>query len=181
MFYIAFFVFVKPLLPLACFNYTLMADTMRSNKPIWQTLGLGAVAGVRASAAPAIANYYSNGYYSSPFSIVRFAQSPITSIATSILAAAENERKSLVKSKDKLDLQQLSWHVASGAFAGAAVFRRNRQSMLKGMLIGGAAALFTGVAGYYIRKKADKFPELLPQFTGAFNDAFALSGGGVML
>jgi hypothetical protein len=36
---------------------------MRSyKKSVWQTLGLGAVAGVRASAAPAVANYYSNGY-----------------------------------------------------------------------------------------------------------------------
>ena len=150
---------------------------MQSNKPVWQTLGLGAVAGVRASAAPAIANYYSNGYYSSPLSIVRFAQSPITSIATSLFSAAENERKKLSTDTDTLDMRQLSLHVASGAFAGAAVFRKNKQSMLKGMLIGGVAALITGVAGHYIRKNARNLPDVLPQFTSAFNDAFAYSSG----
>ncbi|MES2268340.1 MAG: hypothetical protein V4520_16375 [Bacteroidota bacterium] len=150
---------------------------MQSNRPVWQTLGLGAVAGVRASAAPAIANYYSNGYYSSPLSIVRFAQSPITSIATSLFSAAENERRMLTKATDTLDMRQLGWHVASGAFAGAAVFRKNKQSIFKGMLIGGAAALLTGIAGHYIRKNADKLPVIIPQFTGAFNDAFAYSSG----
>lgn len=150
---------------------------MQSNKPVWQTLGLGAVAGVRASAAPAIANYYSNGYYSSPLSIVRFVQSPITSIATSIFSAAENERKRLVKTTDGIDMRQLGLHVASGAFAGAAIFRKNKQSIFKGMLIGGAAALLTGVAGYYIRKNADKLPDVIPQFTDAFSDAFAFSSG----
>ncbi|WP_354431784.1 MULTISPECIES: hypothetical protein [unclassified Mucilaginibacter] len=150
---------------------------MQTRKPVWQTLGLGAVAGMRASAAPAIANYYSNGYYSSPLSIVRFAQSPITSIATSLLSAAENERRKLVNTTDNIDMRQLGLHVASGAFAGAAIFRKNKQSILKGMLIGGAAALLTGIAGHYIRKHADKLPDVIPQLTGAFNDAFEFSSG----
>ncbi|RYU90453.1 hypothetical protein EWM62_07285 [Mucilaginibacter terrigena] len=146
-------------------------------KPVWQTLGLGAVAGMRASAAPAIANYYSNGYYSSPLSIVRFAQSPITTIATSLLSAAERERKRVANTTDSIDMRQLGLHVASGAFAGAAIFRKNKQSMLRGMLIGGAAALLTGVAGHYLRKHADKLPDLAGQFAGAFGDAFAYSSG----
>jgi uncharacterized membrane protein len=150
---------------------------MQSRKPVWQTLGLGAIAGVRASAAPAIANYYSNGYYSSPLSIVRFAQSPITSIATSLFSAAENERKRSIKSTEGIDMRQLGLHIASGAFAGAAIFRKNKQSVFKGMLIGGAAALLTGVAGFYIRKHADKLPNVIPQFTDAFSDAFAFSSG----
>ncbi|MEB0263092.1 MULTISPECIES: hypothetical protein [unclassified Mucilaginibacter] len=150
---------------------------MQSRKPVWQTLGLGAVAGVRASAAPAIANYYSNGFHSSSLSIVRFVHAPITSIATSLLSAAEKERKRSAKTTDHIDMRQLGLHVASGAFAGAAIFRKNKQSIFKGMLIGGAAALLTGVAGFYIRKHADKLPDIVPQFTGAFTDAFAFSSG----
>jgi hypothetical protein len=33
--------------------------------------------------------------------------------------------------------------------------------MLKGMVIGGAAALVTGVAGFYLRKHADKLPDVI--------------------
>ncbi|QHS55499.1 hypothetical protein GWR56_08080 [Mucilaginibacter sp. 14171R-50] len=144
-------------------------------KPVWQTLGLGAVAGVRASAAPAIANYYSNGYYSSPLKIVRFAQSPITSLATSLFSAVERERNR--SGKRTKDIRQLGLHIASGAFAGAAIFKKNKQSMFKGMLIGGAAALITGVAGFYLRRHANKLPDTAGQFAGAFQDAFAYSTG----
>jgi uncharacterized membrane protein len=155
---------------------------MRSyQKPVWQTLGLGAVAGVRASAAPAIANYYSNGYQPSSLRIVRFVQSPLTSIAISLLSAAENKRKKTVKIADDLDMRQLALHIASGAFAGAAIFRKNKQSVLKGMVIGGAAALITGIAGFYLRKHADKLPDVIPQFTTAFEDAFAYSSGVKLL
>jgi uncharacterized membrane protein len=155
---------------------------MRSyKKSVWQTLGLGAVAGVRASAAPAVANYYSNGYQPSSLRIVRFVQSPVTSIAISLLSAAENERKKAVEITDDLDMRQLALHIASGAFAGAAIFKRNKQSILKGMLIGGAAALVTGLAGFYLRKHADKLPDVIPQFTNAFEDAFAYSSGVKLL
>ncbi|GGH13629.1 hypothetical protein [Mucilaginibacter phyllosphaerae] len=148
-----------------------------NSKPVWQSLGLGAVAGVRASAAPKIANYYSNGYKSSSFGIIRLVQSPITTIATSLLSAAEKERKRNTVAGDKLDLNQLGLHVASGAFAGAAIFRKNKQSMFKGMLIGGAAALATGIAGYYLRKHAAKLPDVVNHITDAFNDSFAYSSG----
>ena len=151
---------------------------MRDNrKPVWQTLGLGAVAGMRASAAPKIANYYSNGYKPSSFGIIRFVQSPFTTIATSLLSAAENKRRKAPKNTDGLDLNQLGLQVASGAFAGAAIFRKNKQSMFKGMLLGGAAALLTGVAGFYLRKHADKLPDVVNHVTDAFNDSFAYSSG----
>jgi uncharacterized membrane protein len=162
--------------------YKLTGNNMRSYKrSVWQTLGLGAVAGVRASAAPAVANYYSNGYQPSSLRIVRFVQSPVTSIAISLLSAAENERKKAVEITDDLDMRQLALHIASGAFAGAAIFKRNKQSILKGMLIGGAAALVTGVAGFYLRKHADKLPDVIPQFTNAFEGAFAYSSGVKLL
>jgi len=148
-----------------------------SSKPIWQTLGLGAVAGMRASAAPAIANYYSNGFYASPFRIVRFVQAPVTSIAISLLSAAENENKHHTQFKDNLNIKQLGLHIASGAFAGAAIFKKNKQSIFKGMIIGGAAALITGVASHYLRKNAHKLPDVIPHATDAFNSAFAYSSG----
>jgi uncharacterized membrane protein len=153
---------------------------MRSyRKPVWQTLALGAIAGVRASIAPAIVGHYvSGGAYSAiSFPGMRFLRSPVTSMATRLFSAAENESQPIDPDKNTLQLADIAMNIASGAFVGATIFKKNKQSMLEGMLIGGTAALVTSVATFYLRKHADKLPDVTHQLTGAFQDAFAYSCG----
>ncbi|MBL4675220.1 MAG: hypothetical protein JKY70_03290 [Mucilaginibacter sp.] len=146
-------------------------------KPVWQTIGLGALAGMRASAAPAIASYYYNDGASPilPFSVFKFVQSPVNSIATKIIVLAEERRP--VQKASRPDLNQLAIHVMSGAVAGATIFRKSRQNVLHGMLLGGAAALVTSVAGFYLKNYAAKFPEVTSPLADAFQDAFQMSSG----
>jgi hypothetical protein len=150
---------------------------MRNYKtPIWQTLGLGAIAGVRASAAPAIARHMSNGYYPTlPFPGMMFLRSPVTTIATQLFKVSEYANIS--HGKETLSLSDLSANIASGAFVGALIFKKSRQSILQGMVIGAAAALATSVASFYLRKHADKLPDATKHLSGAFGDAFAYSSG----
>lgn len=146
--------------------------------PIWQTLGLGAIAGVRASAAPAIARHMNSGSFPAlSFPGMMLFRSPVTTMATKLFLANENEHAKSNQNKDILELSDLAANIASGALVGAVVFKKNRQSMLQGMLIGGAAALVTSVASFYLRKHADKLPDVTNQLTGAFGDAFAYSSG----
>lgn len=146
--------------------------------PVWQTLGLGAIAGVRASAAPAIARHLNTGFYPAlSFPGMIFLRSPVTTMATQLFLANEHENARANHSHDTLELSDLAANIASGAFVGAVIFKKNRQSMLQGMLIGAAAALATSVASFYLRKHADKLPEATKHLTGAFGDAFAYSSG----
>lgn len=144
-------------------------------KPVWQTIGLGAVAGMRASAAPTLASYYYHDGASPllPFGVFRFIQSPINSVASKLIVLAE-DKKPILK---KPSLNQLALNVMSGALAGATIFRKNKQSMVNGMLIGGAAALVTSVAGFYLKNYAERFPEITSPLSDAFQDAFRASSG----
>jgi uncharacterized membrane protein len=146
--------------------------------PIWQTLGLGAIAGVRASAAPAIARHMNAGFYTGPsFPGMMFLRSPVTTVATQLFLANEHDNSRVNHHPDKLELSDLAANIASGAFVGAMIFKKSRQSMLQGMVIGAAAALATSVASFYLRKHADKLPNATKHLTGAFGDAFAYSSG----
>jgi uncharacterized membrane protein len=146
--------------------------------PIWQTLGLGAIAGVRASAAPAIARHMNTGFYPAlSFPGMMFLRSPVTTMATHIFRANENEHARANRSADTLVLSDLAANIASGAFVGAVIFRKSKQSMLQGMIIGAAAALATSVASFYLRKHADKLPDATKHLTSAFGDAFTYSSG----
>ncbi|RFZ92004.1 hypothetical protein D0C36_11190 [Mucilaginibacter conchicola] len=162
----------KTIHPYACSTY------MRNyRKPVWQTIGLGALAGMRASAAPALASrYYHDGVSPIlPYPVFRFVQSPVNSIATKLIVLAE-ERRPVLKTT-RPDLNQLAVHVMSGAVAGATIFRKSRQNVLHGMLLGGAAALLTSVAGFYLKNYAARFPEVTSPLTDAFQDAFQMSSG----
>ncbi|MBD1387164.1 hypothetical protein IDJ75_17890 [Mucilaginibacter rigui] len=146
--------------------------------PIWQTLGLGAIAGVRASAAPAIARHMNTGFYPAlSFPGMIFLRSPVTTMATQLFRANENEHARANHSSDTLVLSDFADNIASGAFVGAIIFRKSKQSILQGMVIGAAAALATSVATFYLRKHADKLPDATKHLTSAFGDAFTYSSG----
>jgi uncharacterized membrane protein len=67
--------------------------------------------------------------------------------------------------------------VASGAFVGATIFKANRQSVVNGILIGGASALAATFISFYARKYADKLSFVKDQFAGVVEDAVALGTG----
>jgi len=152
---------------------------MKTNSVILQTIGLGAVAGMRATLAPAVASHYLSNHPNPALSrsSLRFIQLPVTAVITKLLSVAEITGDKLPNGPDRIILPQLLARVASGAFVGATIFKANRQSVVNGILIGGASALAATFISFYARKYADKLPFVKDQFAGVVEDAVALGTG----
>jgi uncharacterized membrane protein len=149
------------------------------SRALKQAIGLGAIAGLRASVAPAVASNYLSKHPDSDLrhSKLRFIQKPATSLITKILSIAEFAADKAPQAPNRIILPQVAARVASGALVGATMFKANRESALKGAMIGGAAALVTTFASFYGRKYLDKIPHVKDTFVGAFEDAIAVSSG----
>ncbi|GAB2685329.1 hypothetical protein GCM10027037_03530 [Mucilaginibacter koreensis] len=149
------------------------------SRALKQAIGLGAIAGLRASVAPAIASNYLSKHPDSDLrhSKLRFLQKPATAILTKVLSVAEFVADKAPGAPDRIIASQLAARISSGALVGATMFKANRESSLKGAMIGGAAALVTTFASFYGRKYLDKVPHVKDTFVGAFEDAIAVSSG----
>jgi uncharacterized membrane protein len=154
-----------------------------NSKVALQAIGLGAVSGMRATIAPAVASHYLSMHPNPALSrtALRFVQSPVTAIVTKLLTAAEITGDKIPGGPNRIILPQLAARIVSGAFVGATIFKANRQSIVQGMLLGGASALAATFASYYLRKYIDKLPHVKDQVTGAFEDALALGSGIAIL
>ncbi len=147
-----------------------------------QTIGLGLVAGLRASVAPAVASNYLSKHPDSDLrrSKLRFIQKPVTALVTKALALAEIAGDKAPNTPNRIVAPQLAARMASGALVGATVFRANRESMVEGIVVGGLAALAGTFVSFYARKYLDTVPHVKDTFVGAFEDALAI-GSGVKL
>jgi uncharacterized membrane protein len=152
---------------------------MKQRKIILQTLGLGAVAGMRATMAPAVASHYLSNHPNPALSrsSLRFIQLPVTAVITKLLSVAEITGDKIPGAPDRISLPQLLARVASGAFVGATIFKANRQNVINGILLGGASALAVTFASFYLRKYADKLSFVKEPITGVIEDAVALGTG----
>lgn len=152
---------------------------MKRSNVVLQTLGLGAVAGMRATMAPAVASHYLNNHPNPALSrsALRFIQLPVTALVTKLMSVAEITGDKIPDGPDRIVLPQVLARVASGAFVGATIFKANRQSVLEGILLGGASALAATYVTFYARKYADRLPFLKEPFSGVVEDAVALGTG----
>jgi uncharacterized membrane protein len=149
---------------------------------IKQAIGLGAVAGLRATVAPAVTSHFLSRHPSKVITASNFSfiQSPVTAVITKLLSAAEISGDKLPNTPNRIILPQIAARVVSGAFVGATVFKANRESAVRGMLIGGASALAATFASFYARKYLDKIPHVQDIFVAVAEDALAV-GSGVKL
>ena len=152
---------------------------MKTSNVILQTIGLGAVAGMRATMAPMVASHYLSNHPNPALSgtALRFIQMPVTAVITKLLSVAEITGDKLPGGPDRIVPAQLAARIASGAFVGATIFKANRQSVIEGMILGGVSALAVTYASFYLRKYADKLPFVKDQFAGVVEDALALGTG----
>lgn len=152
---------------------------MKQSNVLLQTIGLGAVAGMRATLAPAVASHYLSNHPNPALSrsALRFIQMPVTALITKLLSAAEITGDKLPDTPNRTIPPQLLARVASGAFVGAVIYKANKQNMVEGMLLGGASALAATFASFYVRKYADKLPFVKDSVAGAVEDFVALGTG----
>lgn len=141
--------------------------------------GLGAVAGMRASIAPAIASHYlsKNPKKALAKSNLSFMQSPTTAAVTKVLGGAEFVADKMPGAPNRIAFAQILPRVLSGALVGAAIYQAGKKDATEGMLIGGVSALAATFVSFYARKLLGKIPYLKDPVLGAVEDVLAVRSG----
>jgi uncharacterized membrane protein len=136
---------------------------------------MGAVAGLRSSAAPAVIKQLAEApVRQDEFGLL---SRPITEYAATALAAAEiaAEKMSLMPKRKEAD--SLAARAISGATAGAAICAAKKRASLLGALLGALGAIGISYAEYGLRRRAIQIPETLITI---IEDAIA-AGVGILI
>ena len=144
-----------------------------------QAIGLGAIAGMRAMAAPALLSHYltndpAGALYNTP---LRYLQRPMVATTLKYLAGAELIGDKLPMTGDRIAPQGLIPRLISGAVVGATVAGANEKPKVTGALLGMAGAVVAAYGFFYLRKKVGQESGLPNVVLGLAEDAIMASGG----
>lgn len=145
--------------------------------------GLGAVAGMRTTIAPAVVSHYlsRNPKKALAKSRLGFIQSPTASMVTKLLTAAEVVADKMPAAPNRIIFAQTLPRVLSGAFVGAVIYKAGKQSAAEGVLIGGVSALAATYASFYLRKLLGKVPLMKDPLLGAVEDVMAVRSASSLM
>lgn len=146
----------------------------------WPTLGFAALAGSRATSAPAFLSQYLSHQALSPAlakSPLRFLAQPGVTTALELLVAGELVGDKLPSAPDRIVPQQLTTRAASGALVGATLYKAKGGSALVGALVGGLGTVAATYATWWLRTQASKKLHLDSGLVGAGEDALVLAAG----
>src|SRR6202011_2241099 len=142
-------------------------------------VGIGAVAGLRTLAAPAVLAWAAKRRWirlgSSPLATIVSAKASkrITDFAVSELIADK-----LPFTPSRLKAGPLASRIVSGAICGATIYGVVKRPLTEGAVLGGVGAITGAFAGYRMRKRLSRnMPDL---GVAVLEDAFAI-GGGVLI
>ena len=149
------------------------------SKHLWQTVGLGAVAGLRSMTAPALLSsnlltYHPHALDGSP---LRWLKKPLVAHGLKLLAASEMTADKLPQMPARIVPISLVGRAAAGALVGATLYKINHDKQLTGTLVGALAAVGATYAGYFLRKKATEGSGLSSGVVGGLEDALTLGIG----
>jgi uncharacterized membrane protein len=150
----------------------------RSYAPVF-AVGIGAVAGLRAFAAPAVLAWAVKRRWirlgNSPFAriISAKASKKLTDLAISELIADK-----LPFTPSRLQAAPLASRIVSGAVCGATIYGVAERPLAEGVVLGGVGTIAGAFAGYYTRKRLSRdMPNL---GIAVLEDALAI-GGGILI
>ena len=151
----------------------------KKNHATLQAIALGAVAGMRAVAAPAVLSHFlandpAGALYNTR---LRYLQRPYVATTLKYLACAELIGDKLPLAPDRIKPMQLGARLLSGAVVGATVAGANEKSKLNGALLGMAGALAASYGFYFLRKVLGQKSGLPDMALGLAEDALAATGG----
>jgi uncharacterized membrane protein len=150
----------------------------RSYAPVL-AVGIGAVAGLRAFAAPAVLAWAVKQRWirlgNSPFARIISAKASkrLTDLAISELIADK-----LPFTPSRLQAAPLASRIVSGAVCGATIYGVAERPLAEGVVLGGVGTIAGAFAGYYTRKTlSGDMPNL---GIAVLEDALAI-GGGILI
>ncbi|UYZ57985.1 DUF4126 domain-containing protein [Hymenobacter latericus] len=150
---------------------------------LWQTLGLGAVAGLRSMSAPAMLSHVLHKHPSGRLAASRLGwfQSGTAANLLKVMAAGEIIGDKLPGMPDRTAPPILGGRIASGALVGSVLAKANRSSVWQGALLGAAAAVASTYGALYLRKAASQNTALKEPWPGVVEDALMLASGSALL
>jgi len=148
-------------------------------KYFWQTVGLGAVAGFRSMAAPALLSanlvkFHPRGLAGSP---LRYLQKPLVARGLQLLAGGELVGDKLPQAPNRIAPPVLLGRLLSGALVGAALYKANHDKALNGALLGSAVAGVATFGSFWLRQKATKSSGLSSALVGGLEDVVVFTSG----
>jgi len=152
---------------------------LKISDPFWQVIGMGALTGMRSTAAPVIASHILSHHQSKNFdrSPLKFMQSVNVSSALKLFALGELIGDKLPFTPDRIKPVAVTARVLSGALAGASIYEAKGDKPILGALLGGAAALASTYFSFYIRKNSARTVNLLDPVIGSIEDALVIGSG----
>ncbi|MBO9702954.1 MAG: DUF4126 family protein [Sporocytophaga sp.] len=152
-------------------------------KAIQLTLGLGAIAGMRATFAPSLVSQFLNSksFKSLSNSNLKFLQLPISNVITKILSIGEIVGDKLPAAPDRTSAPQLVTRIISGGLVGATIFKAYKQKRITGLVLGGLSALTMTYASFYARKYFASAFKIEDAILGGIEDTIALGTGAGLI
>lgn len=155
----------------------------KDQKTLTQIIGLGIISGMRATFASAVMSHYLSKEHNVALSKSKlgFMQSPVTATVTKLLSTGEIVGDKLPNIPNRIGAPPLMARVAAGAFAGAVICTANKDSIAKGIFIGGATALAATFGAYYLRKYVSENTFIKEPATGSVEDSIAIGTGALLM
>jgi uncharacterized membrane protein len=152
------------------------------SKPFWQVVGLGVLAGMRATSAPAIASHIlshrNSGHLAK--SSLDFMQSDKVAIVMKVFVAGELIGDKLPQTPNRTKPIGVLSRCLSGSLAGASIYKASGRNAFRGAVLGSVAAFGSTFGSYLLRKNVvNKLKDFDPVI-GAIEDALVI-GAGVAL
>ncbi len=155
----------------------------REENPAWKAAALGAVAGLRSMAAPALLSRAAKQGNVRNLEETRFA--PLLSSGVSsilyVLAAGEMVADKSAGIPSRISPPALLGRAASGALVGAALFVSDERRGVSGATLGTLAAVVAAYASYYARASVGETLGVPDQILGHLEDGIVLFGGSRIL
>ncbi|GAL86691.1 hypothetical protein MYP_3921 [Sporocytophaga myxococcoides] len=152
-------------------------------KAIKLALGLGAIAGMRATFAPSLASHLltKKSFRGSLNSGLAFLQLPASNVITKIISAGEIVGDKLPSTPNRTSAPQLITRIISGALVGATIFQAYKQKRSTGLLLGGLSALAMTYASFYARKYFAEGYKIEDTIIGGIEDTIAIGTGARLI
>ncbi len=154
------------------------AHTQLKLGPALPTVGMGAIAGMRSMAAPAlVSDYFTRARPEQRGTPVQFLASPRVATALKLLAVGELVADKTPQIPARTDWPSLLGRCLSGMVAGTALYAGSGHHPVPGGLLGGTVAILSTFGSYRLRQFAVRRFNLPDPLVGIVEDAIVIGGG----
>ena len=147
--------------------------------PFWQVLGIGFLAGMRTTSAPAITSQILSHHHSKRLvhSPLNFMQSKTVANVLTVLSVSEVIADKLPTTPNRTQLSGVFFRGLSGALAGASIYKASGNNVIAGSVLGAASAVASTFISFTVRKNIVKSTKVFDPIIGAIEDAIVIGAG----